>query len=97
MPGERRADRAHHGEEHRRAWQPEEEERRRDQQRQTGGVNGIDLAVRAAAQVIRLERARVIFEVIAAQVVVLDPDVAVSQQALRDHEIMRRVAARRDR
>ena len=60
-------------------------------------VDRIDLAIDAAGQVVGLERPREVLERVAAAMVVLDPQVAVAPQALRDDEIVRLVAAREDR
>ena len=68
-------------------------DRRRDD-RQADRVDRVDLAVAAALEIVRLERQAVVLQRVAAGVVVLDLEVVVAPQALRQHEIVRFVAAR---
>ena len=68
-------------------------DRRRDD-RQADRVDRVDLAVAAAFEIVRPERQAVVLERVAAGVVVLDLEVVVPPEALRQHEIVRLVAAR---
>ena len=56
-------------------------------------MDRVDLAVAAALEIVRLERQAVVLERVAAGVVVLDLEVVIAPQALRQHEIVRFVAA----
>ena len=70
---------------------------RREDDGDADGMNRIDLAVGSARQVMRLEILGVVFAVVAARVVVFDLQIAVTPQALRDHQVVRLVAGRKER
>ena len=56
-------------------------------------MDRVDLPVGAAADVMRRQRAGAVRLIVAPTVVVLDFQIAVEQQALRDDEVVRLVAA----
>ena len=60
-------------------------------------MDRVDLAVAAASPIVGLERRLEVRAVVAAGVVVLDRKVVIGEQALRDDQIVRLVAARKDR
>ena len=60
-------------------------------------MDRIDLAVNAARQVVGLQRPAVVRAVVLPLMVVLDLQIAVVQQALRDDQVVRLVAARKQR
>ena len=66
---------------------------RRDECGQAGRVDRVDLAVAPRAEVVRRQRPPAVRLIVAAQVVVLDLEIAIEQQALRDDEVMRLVAS----
>ena len=70
---------------------------RREQHAETDGVNRVDLPIGTARHVVGREIAREVLAVVAARVVVLDPQVAVTPEALRDHEVVRLVSRREQR
>ncbi len=70
-----------------------QQEGRQHQRRDAGRVNRVDCAVAPAPQIVRLQLSVDVRGVLAAPVVVLDPQVAVGQQALRDDQVVRFVAA----
>ena len=57
-------------------------------------MDRVDLAVAAALEVVRRERQAEVLQRVAAGVVVLDLEIVVTPQALRQHEVVRLVAAR---
>ena len=63
---------------------------------QPGRVNRVDLAVLSAAQEVGSQAAAEVTPEVLPGVVVLDPQIAVVQQALRDDQVVRFVAARPD-
>ena len=69
------------------------QKRRCDEGRQPGGVNRVDRAVLAPSQVVRAEIALDVRRVVTPLVVVFDAKVAVLEQALRDDQVVRLVAA----
>jgi hypothetical protein len=91
-PHERRGRSADEREKGDDAWITEQRERRRDENRQARRVNGVDLPVDAAAEIVGLQRQCEILAIVAACVVVFDLQIAIAQQALRDDQIMRLIA-----
>ena len=65
--------------------------RRGDEGRHTGCVDRVDVPVLAALQVIGLELVGVVLQVVAARVIVVDAEITVVQQALRDDQVVRLV------
>ena len=92
MPRERTAARRDHEEKHHDTAVSTQRKRRRDDRGKSRGMNGVDLAVEAAADVVGRERTRVVRLIVASPVVVLDLQIAIEQQALRDDEIVRLIA-----
>ena len=70
---------------------------RRHQDGHADRMNRVDLVVGAARQIVRLEIGREVFLVVEPLVVVLDLEIAVAPEALRDHQVMRLIAAGRAR
>ena len=71
--------------------------RRHREHRQADRMNGIDLTILPEREIVRLQRSVEVRTIVFAAVVVLDFQIAVVQQALRDDEVMRFVAARKKR
>ena len=97
MPRERAAARRDHEEQQDDAAVSAERKRRRDERGESRGMNGVDLAVHAAADVVGRERTGIVRLIVASPVVVLDLQIAIEQQALRDDEVVRLVATRHRR
>ena len=76
---------------------PEEPERREDQDGQARRVDGIDLSVATALDHVRRQLLVVVGGVVAGPVVVFDAEVAVLEEALRNHEVVHLVALRNAR
>ena len=74
------------------AHHPERGVRRQQERRQARRMNRVDLTVRATAQEVWRQSAREERRVIVVVVVVLDPEVAVFEQAVADDQIVRLVA-----
>ena len=70
---------------------------RQQQRRQARRMNRVDAAIDAAPQIVRRQLTAEEADVVAAFVVVVDRQVAVTPQALGDHQIVRLVAAGQDR
>ena len=72
-------------------------ERRGDDRRQAWCVNRIDPAVASETLDVRLQLGVVVGAVVRASMHVFDREIAVEQQALRDHQVVRLVAGRDQR
>jgi hypothetical protein len=96
-PRNPRGQRSEHHEEEARAPIAANGEGRRDENGDADRMDGVDLAVASAPPVVGLERGLEIRAVVAAGVVVLDREVVIGEQALRDDQIVRLVAARKNR
>jgi hypothetical protein len=94
-PHERAGDCRRHQDRRLRAAVSEQRKRRRHERGHARRVNGVDLPVGAAPDEVRRQRASEVLGVVAIAVVVLDPQIEVAQQALRDDEVVGLVAARR--
>ena len=96
-PGHRGRRRAERDEEDHRAGVAAGRIDRRHHHRHADRVDRVDLLVDAAAQEVRRQvRAVEVLPVVAAGVVVLDLQIAVAPQALRDHQVVRLVARRKE-
>src|ERR1700752_4235657 len=73
-------------------WIAGDEEHWQDEQGHARRVDRVDLAVEAALQEVWRQSVVEVVEVVAAIVVVLNPQVAILQQTLRDDEVVRLVA-----
>src|SRR5262245_16768774 len=93
-PGKRAPCRRNQNEEDDNAMVAGDRKRRRRDRRKTRRVNRVDLAVAAAAAEIRLGKlAGEVGMIVAVAMVVLDLEVVIFQQALRDDQVVRLVTA----
>ncbi len=92
-PHQRRGGRGHDDERHDHAGVAAGSVNRRHQHGHAHGMNRVDLVVRAAGEVVRIEIRREVLLVVASRVVVLDLQIAVAPQALGDDQVVRLIAA----
>ena len=59
-------------------------------------MDRVDFPVDTASEVVGLELSREVLAIVAAHVVVLDLQIAIAPETLRDHEVVGFVAARRN-
>ena len=97
VPDKRRTQSGDQAKERDRSGIAEKKQSRCDEDGQTRRVNGVDGAVNSPAQVVRPLGVQRKLEVVALLVVVLDSQIAVTDQASRENQIVGRVAVRQDR
>ncbi len=93
-PRQPASDRAEHGERGHDTRVAEHSKKRSHKQRQARRVDRVDLVVRAPTPEIRLESAARVRAIVALAMIVLNPEVVISEKALRDDQVVWFIAVR---